>query len=328
MTKIDVVSGFLGAGKTTLIKKLLKEALDGSKTVLIENEFGEIGIDGGFLKEAGIEIKEMNSGCICCSLVGDFGTSLKEVISTYAPERILIEPSGVGKLSDVLKAVENVAGDLDVEINSAVAVVDASKCKMYMKNFGEFYNNQIETANTIILSRTDGMTEEKLDQCVNMIREHNKDAVIVTTPWPELTGEQLMEAMEQRSTIAIELAKLEEEAHHHHHDHDECDDPNCSCHDHHHHHHADEVFTSWGRETAHPYEQQELAAALQALDTGDYGQVLRAKGIVAGTDGKWLHFDYVPEEHEVRFGPADYTGRLCVIGANLDEHKLHELFGL
>ena len=253
MTKIDIYSGFLGAGKTTLIKKMIKEAYHGQKLVLIENEFGEIGIDGGFLQEAGIQITEMNSGCICCSLVGDFGRALKKVIAEYAPDRILIEPSGVGKLSDVIGAVRKVTSD-DVQLGNFVTVADATKCKMYMKNFGEFYNNQIETANTIILSRTDGMTEEKLDQCVNMIREHNKDAVIVTTPWPELTGEQLMEAMEQRSTIAIELAKLEEEAHHHHHDHDEddeCDDPDCACHhhhhdedddedEHHHHHHHDD----------------------------------------------------------------------------------------
>ena len=341
MTKIDIYSGFLGAGKTTLIKKMIKEAYHGQKIVLIENEFGEIGIDGGFLQEAGIQITEMNSGCICCSLVGDFGRALKKVIAEYAPDRILIEPSGVGKLSDVIGAVRKVTSD-DVQLGNFVTVADATKCKMYMKNFGEFYNNQIETANTIILSRTDGMTEEKLDQCVNMIREHNKDAVIVTTPWPELTGEQLMEAMEQRSTIAIELAKLEEEAHHQHHDHDEddeCDDPDCACHHHdeddddehehhHHHHHADEVFTSWGKETAHPYGKQELAAALEALDTGDYGQVLRAKGIVAGTDGKWLHFDFVPEEHQIRFGAADYTGRLCVSGSQLKEDKLAALFGL
>ena len=342
MTKIDIYSGFLGAGKTTLIKKMIKEAYHGQKLVLIENEFGEIGIDGGFLQEAGIQITEMNSGCICCSLVGDFGRALKKVIAEYAPDRILIEPSGVGKLSDVIGAVRKVTSD-DVQLGNFVTVADATKCKMYMKNFGEFYNNQIETANTIILSRTDGMTEEKLDQCVNMIREHNKDAVIVTTPWPELTGEQLMEAMEQRSTIAIELAKLEEEAHHHHHDHDEddeCDDPDCACHHHHHdedddedahhhhHHHADEVFTSWGKETAHPYGKQELAAALEALDTGDYGQVLRAKGIVAGTDGKWLHFDYVPGEVEIRNGAAGVTGRLCVIGAELKEDALTSLFHL
>ena len=342
MVKIDIISGFLGAGKTTLIKKLLQDAFKGQQVVLIENEFGEIGIDGGFLQEAGIQITEMNSGCICCSLVGDFGRALKKVIAEYAPDRILIEPSGVGKLSDVIGAVRKVTSD-DVQLGNFVTVADATKCKMYMKNFGEFYNNQIETANTIILSRTDGMTEEKLDQCVNMIREHNKDAVIVTTPWPELTGEQLMEAMEQRSTIAIELAKLEEEAHHHHHDHDEddeCDDPDCACHHHHHdedddehehhhhHHHADEVFTSWGKETAHPYGKQELAAALEALDTGDYGQVLRAKGIVAGTDGKWLHFDYVPGEVEIRNGAAGVTGRLCVIGAKLKEDALTSLFHL
>ena len=376
MTKIDIYSGFLGAGKTTLIKKMIKEAYHGQKLVLIENEFGEIGIDGGFLQEAGIQITEMNSGCICCSLVGDFGRALKKVIADYAPDRILIEPSGVGKLSDVIGAVRKVTSD-DVQLGNFVTVADATKCKMYMKNFGEFYNNQIETANTIILSRTDGMTEEKLDQCVSMIREHNKDAIIVTTPWPELTGEQLMEAMDRRSTIAIELAKLEEEAHHHH-DHDddddECDDPDCSCHHHHHddddedahehhhhhddddedehehhhhhhdhddddecddpecschhhHHHADEVFTSWGAETVHSYTEEDIRRILTALDTGDYGAILRAKGIVP-SGGKWLHFDYVPEEQDVRYGSADYTGRLCVIGAQLKEDKLKELFSL
>ena len=314
MTKIDIYSGFLGAGKTTLIKKMIKEAYSGEKLVLIENEFGEIGIDGGFLQDAGINITEMNSGCICCSLVGDFGKALEKVVAEYAPDRILIEPSGVGKLSDVIKAVQRVTND-DVKLGNFVTVADATKCKMYMKNFGEFYNNQIETANTIILSRTDGMKEEKLDQCVAMIREHNKDAVIVTTPWPELTGEQLMEAMEQRSTIAVELAKLEEEAHHHHHDHDddddeECDDPDCACHhhhhdgdddedehahhhhddddddehEHHHHHHhhghdADEVFISWGEETHKKFTKAKIEHILQALeDTEVYGIVLRAKG--------------------------------------------------
>ena len=349
MTKIDIYSGFLGAGKTTLIKKMIKEAYHGQKLVLIENEFGEIGIDGGFLQEAGIQITEMNSGCICCSLVGDFGRALKKVIAEYAPDRILIEPSGVGKLSDVIGAVRKVTSD-DVQLGNFVTVADATKCKMYMKNFGEFYNNQIETANTIILSRTDGMTEEKLDQCVNMIREHNKDAVIVTTPWPELTGEQLMEAMEQRSTIAIELAKLEEEAHHHHHDHDddddECDDPDCACHhhhddddddehEHHHHHHhhghdADEVFISWGEETHKKFTKAEIEHILQALeDTEVYGIVLRAKGYVANAEGeKWIHFDYVPGEPDIRDGGAMVTGRICVIGSRLNEEAVAKIFGV
>ena len=349
MTKIDIVSGFLGAGKTTLIKKLLAEAYKGEKLVLIENEFGEINIDGGFLKESGIQISEMSAGCICCSLVGDFNKALKDVEAQFHPDRILIEPSGVGKLSDVIVAVENTVKDVpDMKLNSFVTVADASKVKVYMKNFGEFYNNQIETANTIILSHTDGMKEEKLDQCVNMIREHNKDAVIVTTPWPELTGEQLMEAMEQRSTIAIELAKLEEEAHHHHHDHDHDHehhhhdheehehhhhDGECSCgcghhhHDHEGHHHADEVFTSWGKETIHTYTKDEVSAILKTLEEdGSYGNVLRAKGMVAGADGEWIYFDMVPEEHEVRTGAPEYTGRICVIGAELNEDKLAELF--
>ena len=380
MTKIDIVSGFLGAGKTTLIKKLLKEALDGSKTVLIENEFGEVGIDGGFLKDAGIEITEMNSGCICCTLVGDFSKALVKVLDEYHPDRVIIEPSGVGKLSDVIKAVKDVSGDLDVELDSYTTVADVSKVKIYMKNFGEFYNNQIETANTIILSRTDGMKEEKLDQCVAMIREHNKDAVIVTTPWPELTGEQLMEAMEQRSTIAIELAKLEEEAHHHHHDHDDDDDDedehehhhhdehdhdhddHCCCghhhdhdeeddeheHEHHHHdhdehdhehgdhcccghhhhdHHADEVFTSWGVETARKFTKAEVEHALTELDTGNYGMILRSKGIVDGGADGWLEFDYVPGEWEVRSRSADVGGKLVVIGSKLDEKAIAALFG-
>ena len=352
MTKIDIYSGFLGAGKTTLIKKMIREAYHGQKIVLIENEFGEIGIDGGFLQEAGIQITEMNSGCICCSLVGDFGRALKKVIADYAPDRILIEPSGVGKLSDVIGAVRKVTSD-DVQLGNFVTVADATKCKMYMKNFGEFYNNQIETANTIILSRTDGMAEEKLDQCVAMIREHNKDAVIVTTPWPELTGEQLMEAMEQRSTIAIELAKLEEEAHHHH-DHDdddECDDPNCACHHHHHddeededehahhhhhhhhHHHghdADEVFISWGEETHKKFTKAEIERILKALEDADtYGIVLRAKGYVANAEGeKWIHFDYVPGEPDIRDGGAMVTGRICVIGSKLNEEAVAALFGV
>ena len=388
MTKIDIVSGFLGAGKTTLIKKLLAEAFPGEKLVLIENEFGEISIDGGFLKDSGVQISEMSSGCICCSLVGDFNKALKDVHEQFHPDRILIEPSGVGKLSDVIVAVENTVKDVpDMKLNSFVTVADATKVKIYMKNFGEFYNNQIETANTIILSRTDGMAEEKLDQCVAMIREHNKDAVIVTTPWPELTGEQLMEAMEQRSTIAIELAKLEEEAHHHH-DHDdddECDDPNCACHhhhhddeededehahEHHHHHHdddedeecddpdcachhhhddededehahhhhhqhhhghdADEVFISWGEETHKKFTKAEIERILKALEDADtYGIVLRAKGYVANAEGeKWIHFDYVPGEPDIRDGGAMVTGRICVIGSKLNEEAVAALFGV
>ena len=354
MTKIDVVSGFLGAGKTTLIKKLLKEALDGSKTVLIENEFGEIGIDGGFLKEAGIEIKEMNSGCICCSLVGDFGTSLKEVISTYAPERILIEPSGVGKLSDVLKAVENVAGDLDVEINSAVAVVDASKCKMYMKNFGEFFSNQIEYAGTIILSRTDKVDQAKLNACVEMIREHNDKATIITTPLAQLDGKEVLKTIEGADKLEDMMKEMLEHIHddhdedeccghdhdheHHHHDHDEDHDhehhhehdENCTCgchdHDHHHHHHADEVFTSWGIETPNTYSAEDIEKILTALDSGEYGAILRAKGMVPAPDGTWVYYDYVPEEHDIRSGKPEVTGKICVIGSKLDEDKLAELF--
>ena len=344
MTKIDIFSGFLGAGKTTLIKKLIAEAYTGEQLVLIENEFGEIGIDGGFLQEAGINITEMNSGCICCSLVGDFGKALRQVIETYHPDRILIEPSGVGKLSDVIRAVQDLQMP-DVVLNGFTTVVDAAKAKMYMKNFGEFFNNQVEHASAIILSRTGGMKQDKLDACVALLREKNPTATIVTTPWDELDGKQLLAAMERRDTLAAALEELAEEQEHHHHHHEHGEECGCGCHDHEHHHHehgeecgcgchdhenhhADEVFTSWGRETAHPYEQQELAAALQALDTGDYGQVLRAKGIVAGTDGKWLHFDYVPGEVEVRTGAAGVTGRLCVIGAELKENALTSLFHL
>ena len=378
MTKIDIFSGFLGAGKTTLIKKLIAEAYTGEQLVLIENEFGEIGIDGGFLQEAGINITEMNSGCICCSLVGDFGKALRQVMDTYHPDRILIEPSGVGKLSDVIRAVQDLQMP-DVVLNGFTTVVDAAKAKMYMKNFGEFFNNQVEHASAIILSRTGGMKQDKLDACVALLREKNPTATIVTTPWDELDGKQLLAAMERRDTLAAALEELAEEQEHHHHHHEHGEECGCGCHDHEHHHHehgeecgchdhehhhhehseecdcgchdhehhhhehgeecgcgchdhehhhADEVFTSWGRETAHPYEQQELAAALQALDTGDYGQVLRAKGIVAGTDGKWLHFDYVPGEVEVRTGAAGVTGRLCVIGAELKEDVLTSLFHL
>lgn len=341
MTKIDVFSGFLGAGKTTLIKKLLKEALDGSKTVLIENEFGEIGIDGGFLKEAGIEIKEMNSGCICCSLVGDFGTSLREVIETYAPERILIEPSGVGKLSDVLKAVENVAAELDVQVNSAVAVVDASKAKMYIKNFGEFFINQIEYAGTVILSRTDKVNAEKLNECVALIREHNAKATIITTPLNELDGKSVLETIEGADTLdemmreMLEHAKEEHEHHHHHHEddgehehhHHHHHDGECCGHDHHHdHHHADEVFTSWGRETPVKYSRERIESILTALDSGEYGAILRAKGMVPAEDGTWIYYDYVPEEHDIRSGRPEVTGKICVIGAELKEDKLEELF--
>ncbi|MBO4980904.1 MAG: GTP-binding protein [Lachnospiraceae bacterium] len=342
MTKIDVVSGFLGAGKTTLIKKLLKEALDGSKTVLIENEFGEIGIDGGFLKESGIEIKEMNSGCICCSLVGDFGTSLKEVIHTYAPERILIEPSGVGKLSDVLKAVEDVAGSLDVQINSAVAVVDASKCKMYLKNFGEFFINQIAYAGTIILSRTDKLSPEKISACVEMIRQHNEKATIITTPLAQLDGKTVLETIEGKDKLEglmqEMMEKAEEEHEHHHHEHHH-HDGECCHHDHdheehehhhdhdHHHHHADEVFTSWGMETPNVYSAEEIEKILTALDSGEYGTILRAKGMVAAEDGSWIYYDYVPEEHEVRSGNPQVTGKICVIGSKLEEEKLAVLFG-
>ncbi len=425
MTKIDIVSGFLGAGKTTLIKKLIKEALQDTQVVLIENEFGEIGIDGGFLKDAGIEIKEMNSGCICCSLVGDFGASLKEVLTTYKPERVLIEPSGVGKLSDVVKAVENVAADLEVKVNSAVAVVDASKCKMYIKNFGEFFVNQIEHAGTIILSRTGNMSQEKLQTAVELIRQHNEKATIITTPWEDLEGKAILETIEGVDNLddmmreMLEHAKEHEHHHHydengvcscghhhhehdehehhhhdheedehcchhdheeehhhhdhdehehhhhdhdeehHHHDHDEHEhhhhdheehehhhhyDENgvCSCghhhdedeghehhhdHDHHHgHHHADEVFGSWGMETPNTYKAEEIEKILSALDSGDYGMVLRSKGMVPAGDGSWVYFDYVPQEHDIREGKPEVTGKICVIGSKLNEEKLAELF--
>ena len=398
MTKIDIVSGFLGAGKTTLIKKLLAEAFQGEKLVLIENEFGEISIDGGFLKESGVQISEMSSGCICCSLVGDFNKALKDVHQQFAPDRILIEPSGVGKLSDVIVAVENTVKDVpDMKLNSFVTVADATKVKVYMKNFGEFYNNQIESAGTIILSRTQKLTQEKLEAAVALLREKNPNAAILTTPWDELDGKTILSAIEKVSLADELLARMQAEhaadeaEHHHHHDHDEdddhdhcchhdheehdhchhdhdedehchhhehdhdhdhehchdhdhehchdhdhehehhhdgeeCDDPHCGCH--HHHHHADEVFTSWGVETVKVFTESELETILTALDSGDYGAILRAKGIVHSEDGKWLHFDFVPEEHQVRFGAADYTGRLCVIGSQLKEDKLAELFGL
>ena len=389
MTKVDIYSGFLGAGKTTLIKKMIAEGYKGQKLVLIENEFGEIGIDGGFLQDAGINITEMNSGCICCSLVGDFGKALTKVINEYHPDRIIIEPSGVGKLSDVIGAVNKVTGP-DVTLGYTVAVVDAGKVKVYTKNFGEFYNNQVETASTIILSRTDSIPQAKLDAAVEILREHNSVATVITTPWSELTGEQLISAMEGKASLAAELAKLEserleaeeedEEHHHHHHDDDDDDDEDahehhhhhhhddeddehehhhdhdghccyhdheehehhhhhdedehdenctCGCHDHHHHHHhADEVFTSWGTETARKFEKQTVENALKALDSGDYGAILRAKGILPAVDGTWIHFDYVPEEHNVRTGSADVTGKLCVIGSKLDEKGIAELFGV
>ena len=379
MTKIDIVSGFLGAGKTTLIKKLLAEAFQGEKLVLIENEFGEISIDGGFLKESGVQISEMSSGCICCSLVGDFNKALKDVHQQFAPDRILIEPSGVGKLSDVIVAVENTVKDVpDMKLNSFVTVADATKVKVYMKNFGEFYNNQIESAGTIILSRTQKLNQEKLEAAVALLREKNPNAAILTTPWDELDGKTILSAIEKVSLADELLARMqaehaadEAEHHHHHHDHDEddhdhcchhdheehdhchhdhdedehchhhehdhehehhhhdgeeCDDPHCGCH--HHHHHADEVFTSWGVETVKVFTEGELETILTALDSGDYGAILRAKGIVHSEDGKWLHFDFVPEEHQIRFGAADYTGRLCVIGSQLKEDRLTQLFGL
>ena len=384
MTKIDIVSGFLGAGKTTLIKKLLAEAYAGEKLVLIENEFGEISIDGGFLKESGVQVSEMSSGCICCSLVGDFGEALKEVYAQFKPDRILIEPSGVGKLSDVIVAVENTVKDVpEMKLNSYVTVADASKVKVYMKNFGEFYNNQIEAAGTIILSRTQKLSQEKLEAAVAMLREKNADAAILTTPWDQLDGKTILAAVEKVSLAEELLEKMrheyeeqhhhhehdehctcgchdhdhdhEEHEHHHHQDHDEAcchhehhhhdhdheehhhdhehhehdEHCTCGCHDHdHHHHHADEVFASWGVETVKSFTESEIHRILEELDGGEYGTILRAKGIVPAGEGKWLHFDYVPEEHEVRYGSADYTGRLCVIGANLNEHELHHLFGL
>ena len=412
MTKIDIVSGFLGAGKTTLIKKLIKEALQDTQVVLIENEFGEIGIDGGFLKDAGIEIKEMNSGCICCSLVGDFGASLKEVLTTYKPDRVLIEPSGVGKLSDVVRAVENVAADLEVKVNSAVAVVDASKCKMYIKNFGEFFVNQIEHAGTIILSRTGNISQEKLQAAVELIRQHNEKATIITTPWEELEGKAILETIEGVDNLddmmkeLLEHAKEHEHEHHHHYDengvcscghyhhedgeehdhhhdheeehchhhdheeehchHHEHEEEHCHHHDHeeehchhhdheeehchhhdheeqhghhhdheedhghhhehHGHHHADEVFSSWDMETPNTYAAEEIEKILSALDSGDYGMILRSKGMVPAGDGSWVYFDYVPQEHDIRDGKPEVTGKICVIGSKLNEEKLAELF--
>ena len=328
MTKIDIISGFLGAGKTTLIKKLLSDAYKGVQVVLIENEFGEIGIDGGFLKEAGIEIREMNSGCICCSLVGDFGTALKQVITDYTPDRIIIEPSGVGKLSDVIKAVKDVSGNLDVELDSYTTVADVSKVKIYMKNFGEFFNNQIESANTIILSRTQTTTQDKIEKAVAMIREKNDHATIITTPWDEIDGAAIREAMQNYKSL--EENKMDQAKKGHDHDHDHGDECTCGCHDHdHHHHHADEVFTSWGRETIRKYTREGLEKMLEALSASeDYGIILRAKGMLPAEDGTWIYFDMVPEETEIREGAPEYTGRLCVIGSKLDEHALEELFGI
>ena len=346
MTKIDIFSGFLGAGKTTLIKKLIKEGYKNEQLVLIENEFGEIGIDGGFLKEAGIQINEMNSGCICCSLVGDFRQALTKVLEEYHPDRIIIEPSGVGKLSDVINAVKTVASD-EVVLNSFVTVADATKCKIYMKNFGEFYNNQIESASTIILSRTQNMTDEKLAKALELLREHNEKAAIVTTPWDDITGEQILSATEGKALLTLDDIHDEEECddpecechHHHHHDHDEEEHEHEHHHHHdhdedeheheHHHHHADEVFTSWGKETARKYTKEEIAEILNALsDSEKYGMVLRAKGIVPAVDGTWIHYDFVPEECDVRTGAADYTGRICVIGSKLNESELEKLFKL
>ena len=343
MTKIDIYSGFLGAGKTTLIKKMIQEAYAGQKLVLIENEFGQIGIDGGFLQDAGINITEMNSGCICCSLVGDFGKALEQVIAEYDPDRIVIEPSGVGKLSDVIGAVEKVTNE-NVTLGYTVAVCDAGKVKVYMKNFGEFYNNQIETASTIILSRTDSVPQAKLDASVALIREHNGEATIVTTPWGQLTGSQLLEAMEGQATLAKELAELAQ-AHRHHHEHHHHEEQECSCgqdhHEHHHHeehecscghdhhhHHADEVFTSWGVETHKKFEATAVEEALKALDSGKFGTVLRAKGIIPANDGSWIHFDMVPEEIDIRTGSAAINGKLCGIGAQLDEKGIAALFGV
>ncbi len=344
MTKIDIISGFLGAGKTTLIKKLIQEVFQGQKLVLIENEFGEIGIDGGFLKDAGIQITEMNSGCICCSLVGDFTTALEQVIETYHPDRIIIEPSGVGKLSDVVSAVLRVGDKEEIEINSMVTVADATKCKMYMKNFGEFYNDQIESASTIVLSRTQNMRQERLEKAVQLIQEKNtKGAQVITTPWDQLTGSQILQVIEKSNDLEKELLKElshahhhhheeeghhhhhEEEGHHHHHHGDEC---SCGCHDHHH-HHADDVFTSWGKETPTKYTKETLTEILEILsEETEYGTILRAKGMLPTEDGEWMYFDLVPGEYEIRSGSPEYTGRICVIGSELKEEKLMELFHL
>ena len=337
MTKIDIFSGFLGAGKTTLIKKLLKEAYKGEQVVLIENEFGEIGIDGGFLKEAGVEIREMNSGCICCSLVGDFGTALKEVIAKYEPQRIVIEPSGVGKLSDVIKAVQKIENEVEIKLNSFTTVVDATKCKMYMKNFGEFFSNQIEYAGTVILSRTDKASEEKIATALEIIRGLNQTAAVITTPIEKLSGEKILDTMENNRSLEKEL--MDEEVcpvcgghhdHEHHHDHEECGCGHDHDHEHHHHHHADEVFTSWGKETTKKYTKEGIHEILEALSNhnDEYGMVLRAKGMVEGEDGQWIYFDMVPGEADVREGAPEYTGRICVIGSKMNEANLARLFGL
>ena len=326
MVKIDIISGFLGAGKTTLIKKLLKEAFEGEQLVLIENEFGEIGIDGGFLKDAGIEIREMNSGCICCSLVGDFGASLKEVVEKYHPDRILIEPSGVGKLSDVIKAVQGVEEDVDIQLNSYTTVVDAKKCKMYMRNFGEFFDNQVQYAGAIIMSRTDIVDEKKAMESMELLRSINEKAAIITTPIEKLDGKKILEVMEHPVSLADELLK-EEHEHHHHHDHD--DECGCGHQNDHHHHHADEVFTSWGRETIKKFTREGLEKMLESLSASEeYGVILRAKGMLPAEDGTWIYFDMVPEETEIREGSPEYTGRLCVIGSKLNEEKLAKLFGV
>ena len=343
MTKVDVISGFLGAGKTTFIKELINKVFVGEKLVLIENEFGEIGIDGGFLKDAGIEITEMNSGCICCTLVGDFSKALQKVLEEYHPDRVIIEPSGVGKLSDIVKAIEDVKRDADIEISGRITVVDGKKAKMYLKNFGEFFQDQVAHASTIVISRTQSMTPEKIEECVHMLREENKEAAIISTPWKELGKDAIIRALEH----GAQIEDLLEEHHHHEHDHDHCcghdhhhDHEHDHCHDHHHdhehdhccghdhhHHHADEVFTSWGRETAHRYTEEELDFLLKALsETEGYGTILRSKGIIGMADGSWKQFDLVPEEYEVREGQPDYTGRICVIGTDLKEEELEKLF--
>ena len=341
MTKIDIISGFLGAGKTTFIKKMIEEVFKGEKIVLIENEFGEVGIDGGFLKDAGIEITEMNSGCICCSLVGDFGKNLHEVIEKFHPDRILIEPSGVGKLSDVMKSVIDVEKDEDVKLNGLITVVNALKASKQMKAFGEFFNNQIEYATTVVLSRSQKATPEQLELCVKQIQALNPKAAVITTPWDEIKGEQILKVVEGQDSLEVKLlaeqhAKEEalEHEHEHHHDHDhEEHDENCTCgchdHDHHHHLHADEVFTSWGKETPHKFTKEQIEEVLKTLcETDDYGEILRAKGMVADVNGSWIYFDMVPGEYEIREGEPDYTGRLCVIGTHIDEHRLEELFGI
>ena len=351
MTKIDIISGFLGAGKTTLIRKLLDEALKGQKIVLIENEFGEIGIDGGFLKDAGVQITEMNSGCICCSLVGDFGTALQDVLKQFAPDRIIIEPSGVGKLSDVMKAVLKVADEADIELSTYTAVADAMKCKMFMKNFGEFYNNQIESAKCIVLSRTQKLSEKKLDEVVAMIREKNPEATIVTTPWDDISGAQIMDAMEKKNDFVMQLMEEEEHDHdhcgcdhdhdheehdhhdHEHHEHHYDEHGNCSCGHHHHdhegHHHADDVFTSWGTETHHKYTDDEVQEVLERMaNSQEFGMVLRAKGMIQATDGTWIYFDLVPGEYEIRKGEPEVTGRLCVIGTELKTEEIERAFRL